>query len=102
MKDKYRHVGLTRFCRLLGITRQAYYQYFWRTEVINIEQEMILKEVFKIKKNHRHMGGRKIYEKLQPFMLEHQIKMGRDALFDLLSANNLLVRKKKRKVYTTM
>lgn len=34
-------------------------------------------------------------------MLEHHIKMGRDALFDLLSANNLLVRRRKRKVYTT-
>jgi len=101
MKDNYRHVGLTRFCRLLGITRQAYYQHFWRTEAITIEQEIVLQQVLKIRKNHRHMGGRKLYEKLQPFMLEHQIKMGRDALFDLLSANSLLVRKKKRKVYTT-
>ena len=47
------------------------------------------------------MGGRKLYEKLQPFLLEHQIKMGRDALFDLLAANRLLVRKKRRRVYTT-
>jgi transposase InsO family protein len=34
-------------------------------------------------------------------MLDHQIKMGRDALFDLLSANYLLVRKRKRRVQTT-
>lgn len=101
MKDKYRHVGLTRFCRLLGLTRQAYYQHFWYVEEINIEQEMILKQVQDIRKNHRHMGGRKLYEKIQPFMLEHQIKMGRDALFDLLSANRLLVRKKKRRIHTT-
>ena len=47
------------------------------------------------------MGGRKLYEKLQPFMIDHQIKMGRDALFDLLAVNRLLVRKKKRAVYTT-
>lgn len=101
MKDKYRHVGLTRFCRLLGITRQAYYQYFWRSEAITIEQEIVLQQVCKIRANHRHMGGRKLYEKLQPFMQEHQVKMGRDALFDLLSANGLLVRKKRRRVYTT-
>jgi transposase InsO family protein len=101
MKDKYRHVGLTRFCRLLGITRQAYYQHFWRTETITIEQEIVLQQIYKIRASHRHMGGRKLYEKLQPFMLEHQVKMGRDALFDLLSANGLLVRKKKRRIYTT-
>jgi len=47
------------------------------------------------------MGGRKLYELLEPFMLEHQIKMGRDALFDLLAANHLLVRRRKRRVRTT-
>jgi putative transposase len=41
------------------------------------------------------MGGRKLYELLHPFLLDHQIKLGRDGLFDLLSANGLLVRKKK-------
>ena len=34
-------------------------------------------------------------------MIEHQIKKGRDALFDLLAANNLLIKKRKRKVHTT-
>lgn len=47
------------------------------------------------------MGGRKLYELLEPFMLEHQIKMGRDALFDLLAANNLLIKRRKRKIHTT-
>jgi putative transposase len=47
------------------------------------------------------MGTRKLYCKLNSFMLEHRIKMGRDALFDLLSANNLLVRSRKRRIRTT-
>ena len=34
-------------------------------------------------------------------MLQHGVKMGRDALFDLLAANRLLVKKRKRKVQTT-
>lgn len=38
---------------------------------------------------------------MHPFLLEHQIKMGRDALFDLLAAHYLLVRKRRRRVYTT-
>jgi putative transposase len=61
----------------------------------------VIKEVQNIRALHRVMGGRKLYEKLQPFLLEHQIKMGRDALFDLLAANRLLVRKKRRRIYTT-
>lgn len=101
MKQVHRQVNLAKLCRLLGVTRQAYYQHFWRKEDLNIEQELVIQEVLKIRQNHRHIGGRKLYEILQPFLLEHQIKMGRDALFDLLSAHQLLVRKKKRKVYTT-
>jgi putative transposase len=47
------------------------------------------------------MGTRKLYEKLQPFMMEHSIKMGRDALFDLLAANQLLIKRRKRRIQTT-
>ncbi len=63
---------------------------------------MIVNEVKKIRINHKVMGTRKLYEKLYPFMLEHQIKMGRDALFDCLAKHKLLVRKRKRKISTTM
>ena len=47
------------------------------------------------------MGTRKLYELLHPFMLEHGIKMGRDALFDLLAANQLLIKRRKRRIQTT-
>lgn len=101
MRVQYRQVGLSRFCKLLGITRQAYYQHFWRIEDKSVEQQLVLQEVLRIRNKHRQMGTRKLYQKLQPFMLEHQIKMGRDALFDLLSANYLLVRKRKHSIKTT-
>jgi len=101
MKNNYPRIGLGKFCRLLGVTRQAYYQYFWHQEQYVFEDELIISEVLKIRKNHRHMGGRKLYELLQPFLLEHQIKMGRDRLFDVLSANYLLVKRRKRQTVTT-
>jgi putative transposase len=47
------------------------------------------------------MGTRKLYGKLLPFIDEHQIKLGRDGLFDLLSANYLLVRRRRRTIRTT-
>jgi len=47
------------------------------------------------------MGTRKLYEKLKPFFKEQKIKIGRDALFDLLSVNGMLIRKRKRRVRTT-
>ena len=48
------------------------------------------------------MGGRKLYCLLQPFLVEHQIKLGRDGLFDLLWEQGLLVRRKRRHPVTTM
>lgn len=90
-----------RLCRLLGLTRQAYYQHFWQQEANTIEQSLVLEQVYAIRKDHRVMGGRKLYEKLYPFLLEHQIKMGRDAFFDLLAEHKLLVKKRRRRFITT-
>jgi putative transposase len=101
MKDMYTRISLVRLCRLLGITRQAYYQHFWQQEAVEMEDTLVLQEVINLRKDHRVMGGRKLYEKLYPFLLEHQIKMGRDALFDLLAANGLLVKKRRRRHVTT-
>ncbi len=97
----YTHVGLARLCAWFGVTRQAYYQHFWSMTDHVVEEDLIVQEVLQIRKNHRWMGGRKLYEKLYPFMLEHQIKMGRDAFFDLLSYHGLLIRRRKRRIVTT-
>jgi len=101
MKNNFAHIGLAKLCGWFGITRQAYYQSNWEGISTTLEEELIIKRVKEIRKNHRRMGTRKLYEMLQPFMLEHQIKIGRDALFTMLSANHLLVRKRKRRIQTT-
>jgi putative transposase len=101
MKSNFPHIGLARLCGWFGITRQAYYQNGWKGIDMSIAEDIILSEVSAIRKDHKRMGTRKLYEKLQPFMSEHQIKIGRDALFDLLSSNHMLVRKRKRRIKTT-
>ena len=60
-----------------------------------------MKEVNQIRQNHPQIGTRKLYAMLEPFLSSHGIKIGRDALFDLLASNKLLVRKRKRKIQTT-
>lgn len=101
MKDSYPQISLMRFCRLFGITRQAFYQHFWGQSAMVVEQGLVLQEVREIRALHPVIGGRKLYCLLQPFLLKHRIKIGRDALFDLLSVNKLLGRKRKRRIYTT-
>lgn len=83
------------------MTRQAYYQHYWQKEETSFEQELVIKEVLRIRKTHKKMGCRKLLVKLEAFMFDHQIKMGRDALFDLLAANQLLIRRRNRRISTT-
>src|SRR5664280_2431391 len=101
MKSNFPRIKLAKLCSWFGIIRQAYYQNGRKGVKISIKEDVLLKEVLEIRKDHKRMGIRKIYKKLRPIMLEHQIKMGRDALFDLLSSNHLLVRKRKRRIQTT-
>ena len=101
MKQEIRGIKLSKLCGLLGVTRQAYYQHIDRIEWTKIEHELVLRQVKKIRMDHRYMGTRKLYEMLQPFLMEHQIKIGRDALNDLLSDHKLLVRRRKRTTKTT-
>jgi putative transposase len=101
MKNTYRLVSLSRLCWLLGVTRQAFYKHFWDKQDISTEESLVLQQVRKLRDEHPAMGTRKLYILLQPFLLEHQIKMGRDALFDLLCESNMLVRKRKRTIRTT-
>lgn len=86
---------------MFGISRQAYYQYFWRESDYQIEEELVLKEVARIRQRQPMIGTRKLYGMLQGFMSEHQIVLGRDALFDLLAKNGLLIRRRARKIKTT-
>ncbi len=94
MKDRYQHKRLVLFCRLFGVTPQAFYQHNWRRETISIEADLVLQQIKNIRLCHPVLGGRKLYELLYPFMLEHGIKMGRDALFDLLAEHYLLIKRR--------
>jgi transposase InsO family protein len=94
-------LGLVRICGLLGFTRQAFYQHFWYQEELSVEHRLVLDEVQKIRARHRVIGTRKLYVMLQPFLLEHQIKLGRDALFTLMAENYLLVRRRRKPTQTT-
>ena len=47
------------------------------------------------------IGTRKLLFQLQPQLIEHGIKMGRDQLFEVLGFYGLLIRRRKRSVRTT-
>ena len=101
MKQDYPKLGIALLCRLLGKTRHAYYDSLWRKEKSLVREDVILQEVFSIRRDLPRVGTRKLHHLLQPSLESHNIKIGRDYLFDLLSEHRLLIRQRKRKVFTT-
>ncbi|MEQ8425110.1 MAG: hypothetical protein RIA63_10400 [Cyclobacteriaceae bacterium] len=61
MKDIYQSISLSRLCRLLGITRQAYYKHFWEVSDTTTEHQLILDQVIEIRQIHPAIGGRKLF-----------------------------------------
>lgn len=89
--------GLREFCRLLGFSRQAYYQYQNQQGKSKLEEDLVIGQVLHHRVLQPRIGGEKLHEMLKPFLEDHGIKLGRDLLFDLLRDNNLLLTKRKRK-----
>ena len=95
-------MSLKVICRLLGYTRQAYHKRRRREEREAIRSELVIQEVLKIRSLQKRIGTRKLYHMLGGFMAEHEIRMGRDAFYDLLREHKLLIRKRRlRKPRTT-
>lgn len=88
-------------CSLLGYSRQAFYKFVKHAEKEALQHDLILQEVFRIRKTLKRLGTRKLLFKMDGFMKEHHIEIGRDAMFDLLATHQLLIRKRKRRVPVT-
>jgi transposase InsO family protein len=86
---------------VFGISKQAFYKRKKVQEDKELKHQVVLKEVEVIRKRMPQTGTRKLYEHLRPSLAMHQIKLGRDALFDLLRFNQLLIRRTKRFHITT-
>ena len=86
---------------LFGFSRQAYYQHENRQFTSEEREQRVLELVAQVREDHPRMGGKKLYYLLKEPLVSQGIKLGRDALFDILAANNLLIRRRKRKTITT-
>ena len=65
------------------------------------EELLVVQKVNDLRDQHPIIGTRKLHCMLQPFLQADAIKMGRDGLFNLLGKNKLLVRRRKRRTFTT-
>lgn len=82
-------------------TPQAYHKHQKRAVQKQVNEDLLLQQIHLIREQQPRCGGRKLLLMLQPFMQQQSIVIGRDAFFDLLAKNKLLVRRTKRSVHTT-
>ena len=100
--DTYKgRINIASLCGWFGISRQAYYQNKKVEAKSTVAEQIVIQEVKAIRENHKKMGTRKLYDKLEPTINEHNIKIGRDSLFNILRENNLLVKRRKSRIITT-
>lgn len=86
-------------CELLGVNRQVYY----RAKHAKVYKQELAHKVIELVKPIRmimpKLGTRKLYDKLA--LQLSQLSVGRDKLFDILRANNMLIKPKKKYHITT-
>lgn len=101
MKQDFPKIGIKFLCRLFGKTRHAYYDHLWHVQDDGLKDEIVLQHVLKEREMLPRLGTAKLFFKIQPLLEKHQIKIGRDYLYDLLREHNLDIRRRKRRVITT-
>lgn len=89
--------SITSLCLLLGYSRQGLYKAQKQHQQQCFEEELLVQQVQNIRLEQPRIGGRRLHYMLQPFMQQHQFNIGRDAFFEVLLNNGLLVRSRKRK-----
>ncbi|MGX5816647.1 IS3 family transposase [Chitinophaga lutea] len=82
---------------MFGKSRQGFYKLQFQQQSQTMQQALILDQVRALRISQQRVGTRRLLQMLGPVLDRHGIKMGRDKLFDLLAANQLLVRRRKRK-----
>lgn len=101
MKHDFPILGMGKLCGLFGKTRIAIYDYQKRLQQNELQDDIILHYVKQVRGILPRLGTRKVHIKIAPQLAAHNIKIGRDYLFELLAEHHMLIRQRKRKMITT-
>lgn len=93
--------SLSRLCGILERTRQAYYKLMNQSLQLELWDQQIVDEVKKIRHRQPRVGTRKLQRMVNEQLKEDGIQVGRDHLFALLYAQNLLIRRRRHGRRTT-
>lgn len=101
MKSLYPHMGLHRLCLLFGYSRQSYYKHLRAEDRHAFTSALIVSLVKDKRQQMPGIGAKKLYFLLSEQIQQHQLKIGRDVFMQILRENDLLIRRRKKRVVTT-
>jgi transposase InsO family protein len=88
-------------CSYFDVSRSGYYKAAGKADKRALDTALLVDLVQGIRRKHPRMGGKKVYEWIKGDMGKAGIKMGRDKFFEVLREKGLLVKRKRKYVYTT-
>ena len=89
------------YCKLLGKSRQAFYEQKNQGDENGFKDALVLKLVGEIRQDLPRCGVDKLYYMLKEKLVAHGIKLGRDGMYKLMGKYGMLVRYRNRNPYTT-
>jgi putative transposase len=102
LKGTRKDYSIDNLCAVFGYTRQAWYSHLRSVRLSFLEQEIVLEKIYEIRKELPKTGCIKLYKELNNgFLQGHGISMGRDAVFNLVRSQGMLIKTKKKWVHTT-
>ncbi len=96
-----RQGSLSEICALFDLKRDAYYKYIKRYNLKKSQESKVIKMVDNKRKVLPRVGCRKLLNHLEVDFKNANIKIGRDKLFNLLRANNRLIKPRRASCRTT-
>ncbi len=92
---------MSKLCGFFERTRQAFYKQTQHSLQLELWDQMILEEVKTIRCRQPRVGTRKLHRMVNDRLQSDGIEVGRDHLFELLRAQNLLIRRRRHAKQTT-
>ena len=101
MKTTYTKIGIGRLCMLFGKTRHAFYDKNWHDQKQDHAHHIVLEMVKEIRREIPGIGSPKLHYMIKKSLQRQGVKMGRDALHNLLLAHRLTIKRRRRYIIKT-
>lgn len=102
LRGTRKYYSIDNLCAVFDYTRQAWYNHVKRAELQVFQEHLVLQRIQEIRNQLPKTGCIKLYKELNNGFLQRLgISMGRDAVFELVRANGLLIKARKKYIRTT-